>query len=95
MVVVLAAVAVARHLHRALGRAREGEVRLGGAHEAARGQPDAAEGFWSRLSPQKSPRIAPQSGSEILLQASPRIAPEGLPVQSQASRVSPRVAPDV
>jgi hypothetical protein len=63
--------------------------------DASPRQPDAAAGFWSRLSPQKSPRIAPQSGSEILLQASPRIAPEGLPVQSQASRVSPRVAPDV
>ena len=56
---------------------------------------DEAAGFWSRLSPQKSPRISPAGGGEILLQASPRIAPEGLPVQSQASRVSPRVAPDV
>jgi hypothetical protein len=56
---------------------------------------DEAAGFWSRFSPQKSPRIAPQGGGEILLQASPRIAPEGLPVQSQASRVSPRIAPDV
>ncbi len=52
-------------------------------------------GFWSRLSPQKSPRVAPAGGGEIILQASPRIVPEGLPVQSQASRVSPRIAPDV
>ena len=61
--------------------------------DASPRQPDG--GLWSRLSPQKSPRISPAGGGEILLQASPRIAPEGLPVQSQASRVSPRVAPDV
>ena len=61
--------------------------------DASPRQPDG--GFWSRLSPQKSPRVAPAGGSEIILQASPRIAPEGLPVQSQASRVSPRIAPDV
>ena len=47
---------------------------------------DEAAGWWPRLSPRKSPRVAPaDGGGAFLFNASPRVAPEGVPVRTQAS----------
>ena len=46
---------------------------------------DEAAGWWPRLSPRKSPRVAPaDGGGAFLFNASPRVAPEGVPVRTQA-----------